>query len=87
MKEMKELARKELIGLDTEISESKNSSNKGIKGKIIDETRNCITIKTERGDKRLIKKNITLRFPGLNKDIKGEMIVGKPEERIKKKAR
>ena len=42
---MKNLAKGELIGLNIEISKSKNKANIGIKGSIIDETKNMLIIK------------------------------------------
>lgn len=70
--------RKELIGKKIKIIESKNKTNKGIKGKVIDETKNTITI----DDKKFIKKNITFEIDG--KIIEGKDIMFRPEERIKK---
>jgi len=50
---MKNLAKGELIGLNIEISKSKNKANIGIKGSIIDETKNMLIIKNKIG----LKKN------------------------------
>ncbi|MCX6707821.1 MAG: ribonuclease P protein subunit [Candidatus Woesearchaeota archaeon] len=83
----KELMKKELIGMSATIIDSRNKSNIGINGKIIDETKNCIMIKTEKGEKKMIKDNITIEFDGSRKVIEGSMLSGRPEERIKRKAR
>ena len=78
----KNLNKGELIGRNIEILDAKNKANTGLKGKIIDETRNTIKIKTKKGGKKmLIKKNITFKMNGTT--IKGEEIHAAPEERIK----
>jgi ribonuclease P protein subunit POP4 len=83
----KELMKKELIGLSVTITDSKNKSNIGTKGKIINETKNCITIMTEKGEKKMIKSNITIELAGSRDTINGELLSGRPEERIKRKVR
>ena len=42
---LKDVVKLELIGLHIEVVKAKNSSLIGLKGKIIDETKNTITIK------------------------------------------
>ncbi|MBD3313921.1 ribonuclease P protein subunit [Candidatus Woesearchaeota archaeon] len=84
---MKDLAKKELIGVEAEIIDSVNKSNIGIKGRIIDETKNCITIMTDKGEKKMIKNNITLNISEKKARIQGKDLSGRPEERIKKKLR
>jgi len=76
----KNLLRGELIGLETEIVESENNANKGIKGKVIDETKNMITIKGKK-TWRLIKKQNMFKFGKTS--IEGRLLVDRPEERIK----
>ncbi|MBW2996073.1 ribonuclease P protein subunit [Candidatus Woesearchaeota archaeon] len=79
---VKDIAKREIIGLETEIIDSKNKSNIGIKGKIIDETKSTIIIKDKKAKKRLLKNNITLKINNIT--IKGKLLQGKPKERIKK---
>jgi len=80
----KNLKQGEIIGKNIEIIESKNKSNQGLKGKIIDETKNTIKIKTKKGEKTLIKKNITFKMESHNNEtINGAEIQAAPEERIK----
>lgn len=83
---MKDLLKKELIGLDVTIIDSKNKSNIGINGRIIDETKNSLTIKTESGEKMVLKENVTLGLREKGLKVEGRMILGRPEERIKKKS-
>ncbi len=82
----KNLKKGEFIGRNIEIIRSKNRANLGLKGKITDETKNTLQIKTEKGEKKtLIKKNITFKMKTNNNEviIKGEEIQAAPEERIK----
>jgi len=68
----------ELIGSICEIISSKNETLIGLKGKIIDETRNTITIQ----GKKILKSHVTLKING--KIIEGKDIKRRPEDRIKK---
>ena len=83
----KKLARSELIGLNVKIIESENSFNKGIKGKIIDETKNMFMVKTEKGRKSIIKNQCVFEFKFKEKDIQinGKSLSTRPEERIKQR--
>ena len=83
----KRLARSELIGLDVKIIESENSFNKGIKGKIIDETKNMFIIKTKETRKKIIKDQCVFEFKlnGKNIQINGKSLSTRPEERIKQR--
>lgn len=80
-KRLKELLRKELIGMNVKVI------GKSIQGKIIDETKNMIIIKTKEGVKKIIKKNNKMEFT-INKEnvvVKGDKLIARPEERIKLK--
>ncbi len=80
--------RHELIGLTVEIIDSNHKEYVGIKGKIIDETRNTINIDTGSQEKLIIKKEVVLLLylPENKKvSIDGKIIVARPEDRIKKK--
>ena len=82
---MEDITKQELIGLHTEIISSRNKSDIGISGRIIDETKNCIIIRTQEGDKRMIKKNITIKIPEKGLKIEGILLANRPEDRIKKR--
>jgi len=84
---MKNVIREGLIGLSIKVIKAKNKSNEGIEGKIIDETKHTIKIKQKNKEKMLMKKNITLEIPDKNVRVKGDLLIGRPEERIKKKLR
>jgi len=85
MSASKEIVRGELIGLSIEIVDAKNKSLIGIRGKIIDETKSMIVIKSNK-IKKLIKSQIRMKIKMKDKmiEIDGKEIVGRPEDRIKK---
>ncbi len=70
-----------LIGQPVVIVSADNPSLKGIRGKAVDETRNTITIMTLKGEKKIIKDQVTLRIE--ENTIDGKRLDGRPEERIK----
>ena len=73
-----------------EVINADNPSLIGIKGKVIDETKNMLTIEKENGEtKQLVKKQVTIKteIEGKEYIIQGEMLQGRPEERLKKKTR
>lgn len=81
---IKSLIRGEFIGLETEVVGSENKNNIGIKGKIINETKETFTIKGKKTWKIIKSKNI-FGFKAKNEKItiNGKLINEKPEERIK----
>jgi len=84
----KNLVRHELIGLEVEVKKSTNKSQVGIKGKVVDETYNMLVIETEKGEKMVEKKSCVFIFKlpnGKKVEVEGWVLVGRPEDRIKKK--
>ena len=83
----KRLAISELIGLDVKIIESENRLNMGIKGKIIDETKNIFIVKTEKRKKKIIKNQCVFEFKLKEKNIQlnGKSLTIRPEERNKQR--
>ena len=81
-----DIIRHELIGLNAEIVEAKNKSLVGLKGKIIDETKNLLIIQSKKGEKKVLKDQVTLKLKMKDKKFKleGKLLVGKPEDRLKK---
>ena len=73
----------EFIGITAEIIKSKNKSQIGIKGKIVDETQNTFVIEP---NKDILKKDVTFRMYLSTKkiDIDGKHLVGRSYDRIKK---
>jgi ribonuclease P protein subunit POP4 len=90
MKPTLDSIRYELIGTQAEVSSSTHSGYFGLSGKIIDETRNTFTILS--GEKRkTVPKSFAvfqLKFPdGAIVKIDGKILVGRPEDRLKKHIR
>lgn len=83
---LKDYVRRELIGLDIEIVKAKNQSLIGLKGKIIDETKNTLIIEHKNKTKKLLKDQITIniKFPKKTIQVNGKLLLGRSEERIKK---
>jgi len=75
--------KQEYIGLDITIIESKNKSLIGLKGKIIDETKNTFKIKTTNGTKMVLKNISTFKIQ--KKIVEGSKIMRKSYDRIKMK--
>jgi ribonuclease P protein subunit POP4 len=84
------ILRHELIGLDVKVVHAKNPEIRGVKGRVVDETRNMISV-VERGTKLFIPKDVaTFRFKlhdGTVVDVNGERLVARPENRLKTKVR
>jgi ribonuclease P protein subunit POP4 len=84
----KNLVRHELTGLEVEVRKSTNKSQIGIKGRVVDETYNMLVIETEKGEKKVEKKSCVFVFKlpnGKKVEVEGWVLVGRPEDRIKKK--
>jgi ribonuclease P protein subunit POP4 len=70
-----------LIGELLEVVSSRNPLLKGLRGKVVDETRNTLKIQTTGGTKTLIKNQVVIKIE--NKTINGETLSGRIEERLK----
>lgn len=92
------LVRHELVGLEVEIEKSKNKNLEELKGIVVDETRQIITVRTEKKDGRQgrfrsetkkIPKDLCVfvfTLPDMRKvRVEGNLLVSRPEDRIKKK--
>jgi len=82
----KDLIRHELIGLNTEIVKAKNPTLVGLKGKIIDETKSTMTIKQKNKMKKVLKDQVVFNLKVGSKtfQVDGKVLVGRPEDRLKK---
>lgn len=89
MQKTRDIPRLEFIGKELEVIEADNPSLVGIKGKVIDETKNMLIIEKNNETKKLVKKQVTIKIKIEEKEIiiKGETLQGRPEERLKKKIR
>jgi len=82
------LVRHELIGLRVEVKDSTNKAQIGLKGTVIDETYKTLKIETKKGEKVIPKETTIFIFALQDKtrvQVDGKLIVGRPEDRIKKK--
>jgi len=82
------LVRHELIGLKVKIKQSKNKAQVGLSGRVVDETYKMLKIETNK-DEKSIPKDITIfifTLPnGTKVQVDGKVLIGRPEDRIKKK--
>jgi ribonuclease P protein subunit POP4 len=80
----------EFIGIDAKVVKSSNPDLVGITGKVVDETRNTFTI-SHNGEKKVIIKDTAIfefAMPdGTVVEIDGKVIMGRPEDRLKKRPR
>ncbi len=80
----------EFIGLETEVVRSSNPDIVGITGRVVDETRNTLTIVQDDKRRIVIKDTAVFDFvlpDGTVVEIDGKVITGRPEDRIKKRPR
>ncbi len=79
----KKIVKYEFIGNEIKVTNSKNKSLIGLKGKIIDETKNMFVLDN---GKKIIKSECTfkMKIKGKNVEINGKVLVAKPEDRVKK---
>ena len=90
MKVSPSIVQNELIGLDIEVVKSPNSNLIGIAGRVVNETRNTFTIFQENKEKMIIKEDAIFNFclqNGTIIEIDGKILIGRPEDRIKKRPR
>lgn len=86
------LVRHELIGLAVRIAQSSDKTQKGMHGRVVDETYNMLTIEVKEKktvkEKTVSKQNNVFIFTLPNKikvQVDGRLLVARPEDRIKKK--
>jgi len=82
------LVRHELIGLKVKVEKSTDPTQRGISGRIIDETYNTLKIEAKDKEKTAIKENCVFVFTLPNRkkvEVDGKLLVSRPEDRIKKK--
>jgi len=81
-----DILKHELIGVKVKVVDASNKALIGINGKIMDETRNMLTIEYNGNLKRLIKSQVILQLDYRGKEYKmnGKLLMNRPEDRIKK---
>jgi ribonuclease P protein subunit POP4 len=78
----------EFIGLKAKVVRSSYPGYVGISGQVIDETRNTLVIRHKNKDKVVVKSVSVFHFvlpDGTVVEIEGNAIVGRPEDRLKKR--
>ena len=90
MKVTPSVVQHEFIGLESKVVRNSNPHVVGIAGKVVDETRNTLTILCN-GERRVVIKDTSVfNFvmpDGTIVEIDGNIIIGRPEDRIKKRPR
>jgi ribonuclease P protein subunit POP4 len=80
----------EFIGLEVTVVKSSNPTVVGISGRVVDETRNTFTILQNDNKKVVVKDTSVFHFVlqnGTVVEINGKVVMGRPEDRIKKRPR
>jgi ribonuclease P protein subunit POP4 len=87
MKVTADIIRDEFIGTEGRIARSQHPDYVGINGRIINETKNTFTILHAGKAKNIIKDSAVFNFKfsdGTIVEIDGKLLVGRPEDRLKK---
>jgi ribonuclease P protein subunit POP4 len=90
MKVTPDIVRCEFIGTEAAVARSRHASYIGMRGKVIDETRNTFTILHKGKRKVVIKEAVVFRFKFPDNtivEVDGKLLVGRPEDRLKKRVR
>jgi ribonuclease P protein subunit POP4 len=90
MKVTASVVQHEFIGLDVKVVRSSNPAVVGIAGKVVDETRNTFTVLLDGKRKVVIKDTSVFEFAlpdGTIVEIDGKVIVGRSEDRVKRRPR
>jgi len=85
-----DIIREEFIGLHAKVVASRHQGYVGIEGTVLDETYNMFVIRHE-GRRKMVPKAVCVfhfTFPdGTIVEIDGRLLVGRPEDRLKKRLR
>ncbi len=82
----RDIIKHEFIGLRCIVSEASDPSLVGLEGEVVDETRNMLILRKGRKERKIPKENATFRlaFEERAIEVEGSVLVGRPEDRIKK---
>ncbi len=80
----RKIVEQEIIGKHVEVIHASCREYVGIKGRLIDETKNMFFIEDEKT--RMVPKNVKFRIKTSNgnMEVDGSMLMHRPEDRIKK---
>ena len=90
MKVSPSIVQDEFIGLEASVAKCSNSSVVGMKGQVVDETRNTFTLSCNSERTVVIKDTAVFDFTlsnGTVVEIDGKIMMGRPEDRLKKRIR
>lgn len=75
-----------LIGKNVKVLWSKNKSQQGLEGVVVDESKNMLVIETKKGEKKIFKGQAVFLFSNKSKKIvmPGELLIGTVEKRVKR---
>lgn len=82
----KNITRHELIGLEVRVVESTDPTLKDIHGKVIDETKNTLTVEVN-GKRKVVPKGVCtflFKLGSMVVEVRGRVLLGRPQDRIKK---
>lgn len=85
-----DIIRCEFMGTEAKVTRSRHQDYAGIRGRVVDETRNTFTIQNGEARRTVLKESAILHFAfsdGTIVEINGRLLVGKPEDRLKKHIR
>jgi ribonuclease P protein subunit POP4 len=87
MKVTPDIVTQEFLGTDARVARSSHENHVGIRGRIVDETRNTFKILHDGKAKTVAKDSSVFHFrlqDGTIVEIEGSLLVGRPEDRLKK---
>ena len=87
MKITPDIIRHEFIGTIGKISKSRHADYVGINGQVVNETKNTFAILHAGEMKSIVKESAVFQFKfsdGTVVEIDGKLLVGRPEDRLKK---
>jgi ribonuclease P protein subunit POP4 len=90
MKITADVVRCEFIGTNAKVHRSSNPESVGISGRVVGETRNTFSILQKTKHKIVAKESNVFRFRFQDDtvvEIDGKILVGRPEDRLKKTIR
>ncbi len=81
------LPRHELIGLHVTVVADDDPGREEVSGRVVDETRQTLVVADGAAERTVPKDGATFRFAldDVRVDVDGQLLVGRPEERILKK--
>ncbi|MFB3889282.1 MAG: ribonuclease P protein component 1 [Candidatus Bathyarchaeia archaeon] len=82
-----DIIRHEFIGSEGKVASSQHADYVGLHGQVVDESKNTFTLQHEGKAKTVVKEAAVFHFKfsdGTVVEIDGKLLVGKPEDRLKK---